>query len=69
METNLRAEIPTLDDIREMLTPALRETGALRAIAFGSYARGEARHYSDLDLVIIASVEKICSPGLKTSGR
>lgn len=48
MEAIPRSEIPTLDDIREMLTPALRETGALRAIVFGSYARGEARHYSDL---------------------
>ena len=30
----------------------------MRAIVFGSYARGEARDYSDLDLVIIASVER-----------
>lgn len=58
MEATPRHEIPALDDIREMLTPALRETGALRAIVFGSYARGEARDYSDLDLVIIASVER-----------
>lgn len=58
MEIIPRSELPTLDDIRETLTPALRETGALRAIVFGSYARGEARDRSDLDLVIIASVTR-----------
>ena len=58
METIPRSELPTLDYIREMLTPVLRETGALRAIVFGSYARGEARDRSDLDLVIIAPVER-----------
>ena len=38
MEGISRPKIPTLEDIREMLTPALEETGALRAIVFGSHA-------------------------------
>ena len=53
-----RPHIPTLEDIREMLTPALEETGALRAIVFGSHARSEAKEFSDLDLVIVAETER-----------
>ena len=52
-----RPVIPTLEDIREILTPALEETGALRAIVFGSHARSEAKEFSDLDLVIVAETE------------
>lgn len=44
----------TLDEIRERLAPHLKAAGARRAIIFGSYARGEADAWSDLDLVIIA---------------
>ncbi|MYC08449.1 MAG: nucleotidyltransferase domain-containing protein [Chloroflexi bacterium] len=43
-----RAEIPTLDTIRDALTPALEASGAQRAIVFGSYARGDADEYSAL---------------------
>ena len=53
-----RSKIPTLEDIREVLTPALEESTALRAIVFGSHARGEAREFSDLDLVIVADSER-----------
>ena len=51
---NAHGEIPTLDAIREALTPALAESDAQRAIVFGSYARGDADEYSDLDLIIVA---------------
>ena len=53
-----RTEIPTLDTIRDALTPALEASDALRAIVFGSYARGEATKYSDLDLIIVADTDK-----------
>ena len=53
-----RPVIPTLEDIREILTPALEETGTLRAIVFGSHARSEAKEFSDLDLVIVAETEQ-----------
>ena len=36
------------------LAPALAAAGAKRAIVFGSYARGDADYWSDLDLLIIA---------------
>ena len=58
MEAIARPKIPTLEDIREILTPALEETTALRAIVFGSHARCEARWFSDLDLVIVADSEQ-----------
>ena len=55
---NTHAEIPTLDVIREALTPALAASDAQRAIVFGSYARGDANEYSDLDLIIVAETDK-----------
>lgn len=47
----------TLDEIRERLGPPLKAAGARRAIVFGSYARGGADAWSDLDLVIIADTD------------
>ena len=55
---NTHAEIPTLNAIREALTPALEASDAQRAIVFGSYARGDADEYSDLDLIIVADTDK-----------
>ena len=43
----------SLDDLRRRATPVLRAAGADRAIVFGSWARGEADGYSDLDLVVV----------------
>ena len=57
-DMSIRAEIPTLDAIREALTPALVASDAQRAIVFGSYARGDADEYSDLDLIIVAETDK-----------
>ena len=41
-----------LDELRRRLRPHLQ--GALRAIAFGSVARGEPDAWSDLDLIVVA---------------
>ena len=41
-----------LDELRRRLAPRLE--GALKAIAFGSVARGESDAWSDLDLIIVA---------------
>jgi predicted nucleotidyltransferase len=43
----------TLDELRERLAPALSCGGVLRAVVFGSYARGAADGFSDLDLAVV----------------
>lgn len=48
---------PSLESIREALVSVLRRAGACKAIVFGSYARGEADEYSDLDLIVIAETD------------
>jgi len=47
----------TLDELAERLAEPLAAAGAERAVAFGSYARGEADGYSDLDLVVVLPTE------------
>ena len=49
-----RGQALTIVDIKKFLAPVLRKGGARKAILFGSYARGEADEYSDIDLIIIA---------------
>lgn len=49
--------MPTLKQLRELLVPFFRQSAAKKAIVFGSYARGEADEYSDLDLIIVAETE------------
>ncbi|MCI0439817.1 MAG: nucleotidyltransferase domain-containing protein [Chloroflexi bacterium] len=56
---NQQTKIPTLDEIREALAPILKAGGAKKAVVFGSYARGEADQYSDLDLIIVAESERL----------
>lgn len=45
-----------LEPLRARLAPHLRD--ALKAIVFGSVARGEADDWSDLDLVIVADTPR-----------
>ena len=47
-----------LAGIRKMIVPLVRQSPAEKAIIFGSYARGEADKYSDLDLLIISGSER-----------
>jgi predicted nucleotidyltransferase len=47
----------SLDRIRRVVGEACRRVGARRAILFGSYARGTADAFSDLDLMIVMETE------------
>lgn len=61
MTTSTQAEVAvlqssasyTLDELAQIATEPLQRAGSERAIAFGSYARGTADGYSDLDLVVV----------------
>ena len=43
----------TFDELRQRTQPVLRKAGVERAIVFGSWARGDADGFSDLDLVAV----------------
>lgn len=47
-----------LECLAEHLRPIFRQCGVQRAIVFGSLARGDATHRSDLDLIIIMETSK-----------
>lgn len=46
-----------LEELAGIAAEPLQRAGAERAVAFGSYARGEADAYSDLDLVVVIPTE------------
>lgn len=48
---------PGLEEVRRRLLPLLRKGGALKAIVFGSRARGQEDAYSDLDLIVVVETE------------
>ena len=48
----------TTNDIVKAILPVLENGGAQKAILFGSYARGDADEYSDIDLIIIAETKR-----------
>ena len=47
----------SLANLASVAAEPLREAGAKRAVAFGSYARGAADAWSDLDLVVVIETD------------
>ena len=55
----LNAPAPvSVEQIRARIAPLLREHGATAAYLFGSYARGEADAWSDIDLIVVMPSER-----------
>jgi len=54
----MQGDILSLESIKRSFAPVLKAGGAEKAIIFGSYARGEADEYSDIDLVVIADTDR-----------
>jgi predicted nucleotidyltransferase len=52
------ASDPALDRFLAALRPLLEEQGAVKAFLFGSWARGAADRYSDIDVIIVAETER-----------
>jgi len=46
------------DELVARLRPIFARHGAIRAIVFGSWARGEASRHSDLDLIVVLETDK-----------
>ena len=56
--TVISAPVPcTFEEMRVRAGPVLRRAGAKRAIVFGSWARGEADGFSDLDLAVVMDTD------------
>ncbi|MDD5544823.1 MAG: nucleotidyltransferase domain-containing protein [Acidobacteriia bacterium] len=47
-----------LDQLRVRLEPLFVKHHVLRAIVFGSFARGDVSRHSDLDLIVVQETEK-----------
>jgi predicted nucleotidyltransferase len=47
----------TLDELARLAEGPLRAAGAERAVVFGSWARGTADGYSDLDLAVVLETD------------
>jgi predicted nucleotidyltransferase len=48
----MNKKLYTITEIKERITPVARQYGLARVYLFGSYARGEAKPDSDIDLCI-----------------
>jgi len=48
----------TLEEIAQAIAGPLEAANAERAVAFGSYARGTADGYSDLDLAVVLQTDR-----------
>jgi predicted nucleotidyltransferase len=54
----LSVEHLSLENVRACLTPVFQRYGILKAIVFGSVARGEPSPHSDVDLILVQRTTK-----------
>ena len=54
----LRPVPPAIAALREQLAPVFKRHRVLKAIVFGSVARGEASPGSDVDLIVVCDTDK-----------
>lgn len=56
----LRGPAPLdVDEIKQRIVPLLRQHGAAAAFLFGSYARGDADAWSDIDLLVVMQTDRV----------
>jgi len=56
----LRGPAPLdVDEIKQRIVPLLRQHGATAAFLFGSYARGDADAWSDVDLIVVMQTDRV----------
>ena len=56
-------DVYDIDEIKRRLEPVFRQYGVRKAILFGSYARGEARPVSDVDLLVDSGLRGLAFVG------
>jgi len=57
-------DIYDIAEIKRRLTPVFHQNGVRRAVLFGSYARGEARPNSDVDILVDSGLRGLAFVGL-----
>lgn len=54
----MHAKAHELREVRKIIVPVLKQNGVVRAGIFGSFARGEAKKGSDIDILIEIKAKK-----------
>lgn len=54
----MAAERASIEELSERLRPVFRKHGVLRAVVFGSAARGDTSRRSDVDILVIQRTDK-----------
>ena len=52
LDQSENTKVYTIDELRHIIVPYVRERGMRWARIFGSYARGEANGFSDIDILV-----------------
>ena len=62
-ERNTR-DVYDIEEIKRRLTPVFQRYGVRKAVLFGSYAKGEARPVSDVDILVDSGLRGLVFYGL-----